>query len=126
MQAATDRYDRPEQEHARWLSYTLAFSSSPRPVNGGVPSPTPSPDPRALRKPAAVIAYEDIETPNSFIFVEEWENLDDVYRHFRTRHFTEFFGVLPQVLAGPPDGSVHEVASTLTLNDALVAGGVSP
>jgi quinol monooxygenase YgiN len=69
--------------------------------------------------------YEDIETPNSFIFVEEWENLDDVYRHFQTRHFTEFLGVLPQVLAGPPDGSVHEVASTLTLNDALAAGGVS-
>jgi quinol monooxygenase YgiN len=69
--------------------------------------------------------YEDIETPNSFIFIEEWEKVDGLYRHFRTPHFTEFFGALPEVLAGPPDGSVHEVASTRTLNDALTAGGVS-
>ena len=69
--------------------------------------------------------YEDIETPNSFIFVEEWENLDGLYRHYQTPHFAEFFGALPEVLAGPPEGSVHEVASTLALNDALAAGGVS-
>ena len=25
--------------------------------------------------------YEDIETPSSFIFVEEWESLDGLYRH---------------------------------------------
>jgi hypothetical protein len=29
------------------------------------------------------------------------------------------------MLAGPPEGSVHEVASTLTLDDALRAGGVT-
>ena len=69
--------------------------------------------------------YEDIETPNSFIFVEEWENLDGLYRHFQTPHFTEFFGALPEVLAGPPDGSVYEVASTATLDHALAAAGVS-
>ena len=69
--------------------------------------------------------YEAIETPNSFIFVEEWETLDGLYHHFRTPHFTAFFRALPEVLAGPPDGSVYEVASTLTLNEALAAGGVS-
>ena len=69
--------------------------------------------------------YEDIEAPNSFIFVEEWEDLDGLYQHFRTPHFTQFFGALPEVLAGPPDGSVHQVASTLTLKDALAAAGVS-
>jgi quinol monooxygenase YgiN len=69
--------------------------------------------------------YEDIETPGNFIFVEEWENLDGLYRHFQTPHFAAFLGALPQVLAGPPDGSVYEVTSTLTLNDALAAAGVS-
>jgi quinol monooxygenase YgiN len=69
--------------------------------------------------------YEDIETSGTFIFVEEWENLDGLYRHFQTPHFTEFFAALPEVLAGSPEGSVHEAASTLTLNDALAAAGVS-
>ena len=69
--------------------------------------------------------YEDIETPNSFAFVEEWDNLDGLYRHYQTKHFAEFSAALPEVLAGPPEGSVHEVASTLTLTDALAAGGVS-
>jgi quinol monooxygenase YgiN len=69
--------------------------------------------------------YEDLETPNSFIFIEEWTDLEALYRHFRTPHFSEFFGALPEVLAAPPGGSVHEVASTLTLDDALAAGGAS-
>ena len=69
--------------------------------------------------------YEDIETPSSFIFVEEWESLDGLYRHYQTPHFTAFFAALPEVLAGPPGGSVHEVASTLRLNESLAAGGVS-
>lgn len=69
--------------------------------------------------------YEDIETPNSFISLEEWENMDGIHHHFHTPHFTEFVTALAGVLAGPPDGSVHEVASTLTLNDALATGGAS-
>ena len=68
--------------------------------------------------------YEDVETTDSFVFIEEWENLDGLYRHLQTPHFTEFFRALPEVLAGPPEGSVYEVASTLTLNDALAAAGV--
>ena len=69
--------------------------------------------------------YEDIDSPNSFIFVEEWDSLKGLYGHFQTPHFTEFFAALGDVLAGPPEGSVHEVASTLTLDDALRAGGVT-
>lgn len=69
--------------------------------------------------------YENIETPNSFIFVEEWDDLDGLYRHFQTSHFGEFFSALGELLAGPPEGSVHEVASTQTLDEALAAGGVT-
>ena len=69
--------------------------------------------------------YQDMDAPNSFLFVEQWDSLEGLYNHFRTPHFTEFFGALPEVLAEPPDGSVHEVASTMTLDEALTAGGVS-
>ncbi len=69
--------------------------------------------------------YEDIQAPNSFIFVEEWQDLDGLYRHFRAPHFTQFFEALPEVIAGPPDAVVIEVASTVTLEDALAAAGAS-
>ena len=68
--------------------------------------------------------YENIDVENRFIVVEEWDSLDGLYRHFQARHFTEFFAALGDAVAGPPEGSVHEVASTLTLDDALRAGGV--
>ena len=56
---------------------------------------------------------------------KDWDGLDGLYRHFQARHFTEFFAALGDMLAGPPEGSVHEVATTLTLDDALRAGGVT-
>jgi quinol monooxygenase YgiN len=68
--------------------------------------------------------YEAIETPNTFIFVEEWANLDGLYAHFHTPHFTEFFAALGEVLAGPPEGSVFEVSSTRTLDEAFAAAGI--
>jgi quinol monooxygenase YgiN len=69
--------------------------------------------------------YEDIDAQNRFIFVEEWDGLDGLYRHFQAPHFTEFFAALGDMLARPPEGSVHEVASTLTIDDALRASGVT-
>jgi hypothetical protein len=48
-----------------------------------------------------------------------------VYRHFKAPHFSEFFAALGDMLAGPPEGLVHEVASTLTIDDALRASGVT-
>ena len=71
------------------------------------------------------ILYEAIETPNTFIFVEEWTTLDCLYAHFHTPHFTEFFAALGEVLAGPPAGSVSEVSSTQTLDEAFAAAGIA-
>jgi hypothetical protein len=34
-------------------------------------------------------------------------------------------GALGDIIAGPPEVSINEVASTLTLDEALVAAGVS-
>jgi quinol monooxygenase YgiN len=69
--------------------------------------------------------YEAVETPNTFIFVEEWASLDGLYAHFHTPHFTEFSAALGEVLAGPLTGTISEVASTQTLDEALAAAGIA-
>jgi quinol monooxygenase YgiN len=68
---------------------------------------------------------EDLETPNTFMLVERWANLEAQYAHFRNPRFEQLMGALENVLAGPPEVSIHEVASTLTLDEALAAAGVS-
>ena len=68
---------------------------------------------------------EDIETPNTFVLIERWRDLDAQYDHFRNPRFGELMESLGDVLAGPPEVSINEVASTLTLEEALAAAGVS-
>ena len=69
--------------------------------------------------------YESVEAPNTFVFVEEWTSLDGLYGHFHTPHFTEFFAGVGDVLAEPPTGSVIEVSSTRTLDEAFEAAGIT-
>ena len=64
---------------------------------------------------------EDVEAPNNFVIVERWASLEAQYSHFRTPEFGELMGVLGDVIAGPPEVSIHEVSSTLTLDEALAA-----
>ena len=71
------------------------------------------------------VLYEAVDTPNTFIFVEEWASLDGLYAHFHSAHFGEFFAGLGEVLAEPPAGHVAEVASTRTLDEALASAGVT-
>jgi quinol monooxygenase YgiN len=68
---------------------------------------------------------EDLETPNSFAIVERWASLEAQYSHFQKPEFAELMGALRDVLAGPPNVSINEVSSTLTLDEALAAAGVS-
>ncbi len=65
--------------------------------------------------------YEARDTPNTFVFVEEWESLEGLRAHFKAPHFTEFMGAVPQVLATPPTGSVFEASSGKTLDEVLAA-----
>lgn len=67
---------------------------------------------------------EDIETPNRFTIVERWASLEAQYNHFRTPEFGKMMGALGNILAGPPEVSIHDVASTMTLEEALAAAGV--
>ncbi|MBA3808181.1 MAG: antibiotic biosynthesis monooxygenase [Solirubrobacterales bacterium] len=83
-----------------------------------------TPPSRAEDACESYVIYEAVETPNTFIFVEEWASLDGLYTHFHTPHFTEFFGALGEVIAGPPTGTVSEVSSTKTLDDAFAAAGI--
>lgn len=68
---------------------------------------------------------EDLETPNTFAIVERWVGLDAQYEHFRNPQFGELMGALGDLLAGPPEVSIHEVASTQTLDEALANAGVA-
>jgi quinol monooxygenase YgiN len=83
-----------------------------------------TPPSRAEDACESYVIYESVETPNTFIFVEEWANLDGLYAHFHTPHFTAFFGALGEVIAEPPTGTVSETSSTKTLNDAFAAAGI--
>ncbi|MEX2556339.1 MAG: putative quinol monooxygenase [Actinomycetota bacterium] len=67
---------------------------------------------------------EDLEAPNKFIIVEQWANLNVVYTHFRNQ-FGELMAALGDVFAAPPEASVHEVASTLTLEQVLAGAGIA-
>jgi quinol monooxygenase YgiN len=66
---------------------------------------------------------EDLETPNNFIILEQWADLDAVHTHFRNQ-FGELMAALGDVFAAPPVASVHEVASTLTLDQVLAGAGI--
>jgi quinol monooxygenase YgiN len=68
---------------------------------------------------------ENVESPGEFVLVEEWTDLEAQYRHFRAPEFGALMAKLGDVLAGPPDVSIHEVKSTQTLDEALEAAGVS-
>jgi quinol monooxygenase YgiN len=68
---------------------------------------------------------EDLEAPNSFVIVERWASLEAQYSHFRNPEFGGLMGALGDVIAGPPEVSINETSSTLTLDEALAAAGVA-
>jgi quinol monooxygenase YgiN len=59
--------------------------------------------------------YEDSETPNEFVFVEEWESNEALQRHFETPHIAEFMRAIPATIAAPPDVKFHTIASSTDL-----------
>jgi quinol monooxygenase YgiN len=103
------------------LNHAIAEPLHLGPDRPGVAVTPPS---RAEDECQSYVIYEAVETPNTFIFVEEWASLDGLYAHFHTPHFTEFFAALGEVIAGPPVGTVSEVSSTRTLDDAFAAAGI--
>ena len=68
---------------------------------------------------------EDLETPNSFVLVELWASMEAQYGHFRTPEFGQLMEDLGDIIAGPPEVTIHEVATTLTLDEALAGAGMA-
>ena len=66
--------------------------------------------------------YEDTETENDFVFVEEWVSQDALELHFRTPHIAEFMRAVPAAITAPPDISFHTIASTMDLADVSSGG----
>ncbi|MFD7259042.1 putative quinol monooxygenase [Streptomyces sp. NPDC059874] len=67
---------------------------------------------------------EDVEAPNTFVIIEQWANLDAVYRHFRNE-FEALMAALGDVFAAPPEAWIHDLASTLTLDEVLERAGLA-
>jgi quinol monooxygenase YgiN len=67
---------------------------------------------------------EDLEAPNTFVIIERWANLEAVYSHFRNQ-FEDLMAALGDVFAAPPEASIHEVSSTLSLDEVLAAAGLA-
>jgi quinol monooxygenase YgiN len=68
---------------------------------------------------------EDLETPNTFLIMEEWTTPEAQYDHFRDPEFGRLMESLRDLLAAPPDVSIHQVASSMTLEEALNAAGTA-
>lgn len=67
--------------------------------------------------------YEDLETPNDFVIIEEWESQEALLAHFATPHIATFMREMPPLLTAPPDVQFHTVASTATLADVARSPG---
>jgi quinol monooxygenase YgiN len=65
--------------------------------------------------------YEDTETENDFVFVEEWESTEALQQHFATAHVREFMQAIPATLVAPPDVKFHSIASSMDLADVSSA-----
>ncbi|HEX3511006.1 MAG TPA: putative quinol monooxygenase [Solirubrobacteraceae bacterium] len=75
---------------------------------------------RASRAEAGCIGYrlyEDTETPDDFVFVEEWQDDAALQEHFRTPHIAAFMASILDAIVGAPDVRFHEVASTRDLSN---------
>jgi len=64
--------------------------------------------------------YEDTETDNDFVFVEEWESNEALQLHFATPHIREFMRAIPATIVAAPDVKFHTIASSMDLADVSV------
>ena len=61
--------------------------------------------------------YEDTESENEFVFIEEWESDDALRRHFATSHVAVFMRSIRATIVAPPDVKFHSIASSMDLAD---------
>jgi quinol monooxygenase YgiN len=61
--------------------------------------------------------YQDSESENDFVMVEEWEDDEALQRHFKTPHIAAFMAAMPATVVAPPDIRFHTVESTRDLSN---------
>lgn len=59
--------------------------------------------------------YSDVEDDTRFTSVEEWESAEAATAHMGTEHVAAAFAALPDLVAGPPEITIHVVASSAPL-----------
>ncbi len=59
--------------------------------------------------------FSDLDDPNHFTSVEQWESAETASAHMGTDHVAAAFAALPDLLAGAPVITMHEVASSTVL-----------
>jgi quinol monooxygenase YgiN len=62
--------------------------------------------------------YEDLEQPDHFVFIEEWQDDGALQAHFAQPHTATFMSALVPMLAAPADALFHTVAATRVLDPA--------
>jgi quinol monooxygenase YgiN len=62
--------------------------------------------------------YADLEQPNHYLILEEWEDDAALQAHFGRPHTTRFLAELTAILAAPVDALFHTVESTRRLDPA--------
>lgn len=62
--------------------------------------------------------YADLEQPDHYLILEEWEDDAALQAHFGWPHTARFLTELTAVLAAPADALFHTVASTRRLDPA--------
>lgn len=55
---------------------------------------------------------EDINTPNEFVFVEEWESREAIDRSFQNRYSEQLVHQLLDLMVGLPSVKIHAVSET--------------
>ena len=61
--------------------------------------------------------YQDTESENEFVFVEEWESDGALQQHFASSHVAEFLQAIRATIVAPPDVKFHSIASSRDLAD---------
>jgi quinol monooxygenase YgiN len=56
--------------------------------------------------------YEQQPESNQFLFFEEWRDQAALDAHFKTQHFADFVGAIPELIEGAPHIRIYEVSQT--------------
>ena len=61
--------------------------------------------------------YQDTESADELVFIEEWESREALERHFATAHIAAFMSGVGTALVAPPDVKFHDIASSRDLTN---------